>query len=567
MVRFFFFASAFLLFFTIYFHNIIEFDQDLGRHLLMGKIISETKTVPQTNLLSYSQTNFTYINSHWLSEVVFYQFSSRFGVVSLLYLKVAMMLAATMLTLFTAYKFSKNLTATAVALVILSPVLLERTEIRPEIFSYLFIAVFLFILFRQSGKGCNPYLWLLPALEALWVNVHIYFILGPVLVAIFLLRNKKLFLAFLLTCLATLFNPNGLSGALYPLRVFENYGYSIVENQNIFFLREMVFNPNIFYFGIAAGTFMVSIFLSFRRLLSYFPTFLLSLLIILPVIHIRSFPLTFLVELPVFALTLTHILGKGDFLKRTLLFKKSSFIVIVAAAIILNLLRSYRLASNQYYLSIDSSKRFGSEIVESGKGAADFVLTNKLKGPVFNNFDIGSYLDYRFYPTEKVFVDGRPEAYPKEFFQNLYIPMQSTAENFQKVDNVYKFNLIIFSHTDGTPWARSFLADIAQNKNFMMAYLDSYAVVFVGRETYPNLSVKIVEPKTYLDWLSFGQVAAVLSRTDVGQMALGKALQLAPESPAVNYALGAMYSQNPATAALGQQYLEKYRQKTRLILF
>lgn len=557
MVKFFFFASALLLFFTIYFHNIVEFDQDLGRHLLMGKIISETKTVPQINLLSYSQPNFTYINSHWLSEAVFYQLSSRFGVTSLLYLKVAVMLAATILTLWTAYKFSGNLAATALAFTIFAPVLLERTEIRPEIFSYLFIAIFVYVILLRP-----KFIWFLPVLEIFWVNLHIYFILGPVLIAAFLLRNKNLLPTFLLTILVTLVNPNSLSGALYPLRVFENYGYSIVENQNIFFLREVVFNPNIFYFGVAAAAFIVSISLSLRRLLSYSPTLLLSLLIVLPVIHIRSFPLLFLVELPVFAFTLAAIFPKHKILN-------SKF--LITAVIILTLFRSYRLVSNQYYLSIDSHKRFGTEITESGKGAADFVLANppagRLRGPIFNNFDIGSYLDYRLYPTEKVFVDGRPEAYPSEFFQDLYIPMQESAENFQKVDKIYKFNLIIFSHTDATPWARSFLANIAQNKDFAMAYLDSYAVVFVRREVYPNLVAKIIGPKTYLEWLSFGEAATILSRTDVGQEAIKRAYQLAPESPAANYALGAMYSQNPATASLGQQYLEKYRQKTRLILF
>lgn len=504
MIKWLFLGSVALFLFSIFFHNIIEFDQDLGRHLLMGKIITETGTVPQTNLLSYSQPNFTYINSHWLSEVTFYSAASRLGVVSLLYLKVAVMLAAFLFTVYTAYKFSGSLAATAVAVAFFSPVLLERTEIRPEIFSYLFIAIFLHILISYHVlriKYYGRFIWLLPIMEVVWTNSHIYFILGPVLVAVFYLQRiwesykgnknlgvslhntKYIILNAILVLGATLLNPNGLTGALYPLNVFNNYGYSIVENQNIFFLREVAFNPNIFYFGVAVLAFAASFLLTRFRL----PTicYLLAALVILPFLHIRSFPLLFLIELPVFAYALAQTKIKDDWKKW-----------IVVAVIGLTFLRTYRLVSNQYYLSIGSHKEFGAEIAESGKGAVDFVLANKLHGPIFNNFDVGSYLDYRLYPTEKVFIDGRPEAYSTKFFQNLYIPMQVTAENFAKVDDIFQFNLIIFSYTDATPWGQTFLQTIVKNEKFEMVYLDDYAVVFIRKGIFPEISKNIHPPKS-----------------------------------------------------------------------
>lgn len=490
MLKVLFFLSAAVLFFSLFFHNIIEFDQDLGRHLLTGKIIVETQQVPKTNLFSYTQPNFPFINSHWLSEVVFYLLANSAGIAALLYLKIAVMICTLGLVLLTAYRFSKNLAATALAFAIFAPVLLERTEIRPEIFSYLFIAVFLYVLLLKQ-----KFILLLPILQVFWVNMHIYFILGPVLIAAFVAKNRGYLPALLLTCLLTLVNPNGISGALYPLRVFANYGYSIVENQNIFFLREVVFNPNIFYFGIAAAAFIVSIFFSFRRLLSYSPALILSLLVALPFIHIRSFPLLFLIELPVFAFALANTKYKIlNFRGAEILHEVHNAKYILAAVILLTLFRSYRLASNQYYLSTGSNKRFGAEIKESGKGALDFVLVNKLHGPIFNNFDIGSYIDYRLYPTDKVFVDGRPEAYPAAFFQNLYIPMQETADNFEKVDEALNFNLVIFSHTDATPWGKAFLQNILKSPKFELVYLDDYTVVLVRKGVFSPIMKAINRP-------------------------------------------------------------------------
>lgn len=465
-----FFLTAALFLFTVYFHNVIEFNQDLGRHLLTGKIIWETRQVPLVNLYSYTYPNFPFINTHWLSEVIFF----LLGVSRLVFFKTLVMLAATLLTLFTAWRYSKNLSSTAVSFAFLAPVLLERTEIRPEIFSFLFVAIFLYVLMLRPKL-----LWLLVPLEILWVNLHIYFILGPVLVAIFCLSQRRLTLPALFVFLAPFVNPNGFSGAIYPFRVFSNYGYPIVENQNLFFLKDAIFNPNIGYFAIGTVAFVVSFLLAGRRSLTVF-NLLISSLAILSVIHIRSLPLLFFLELPIFAFNLGHL--------------KRYSTAIVGAAIILTLWRGVRLASNDYYQTLDSHKRFGADITERGRGAVDFVLANHLSGPIFNDFDIGSYLDYRLYPQERVFVDGRPEAYPAGFFQKIYIPMQQSPANFAVVDKLIKFNLIIFSRTDVTPWGQQFLNDIVRNDKFTLAYIDEAMVIFVRKETYPQVSAVGVPP-------------------------------------------------------------------------
>lgn len=487
-----FFGAALLLFFALFFHSIIEFDQDLGRHLLMGEIILETGNVPQVNFLSYTHPTFPFINSHWLSEVVFF----LVGVPGVLYLKILVLCSAFLLTLYTGLKYSKNLAATALGFLLFVPVLLERTEIRPEIFSYLFISIFVWILLLDKRK----LLWALPIVQLFWVNAHIYFILGPALTLIYAIakRNRQSIIIFMLCSLACLVNPNFISGAIYPLRVFDNYGYSIVENQNLFFLGEVTQNINITYFWIAAVSFVISWFVSKKITVI---NLLFSILIILPILHIRSFPLLFLILLPVFAFNLANS-------KISIKAIKPSYVVIFV--IVLTLTRFVRLATDDYYSSIDSQKRFGSEIHESGKGAVDFVLRNKLKGPVFNNFDNGSYLDYRLYPKEKVFVDGRPEAYPVSFFQNVYIPMQMTTENFNKVDEIYKFNTIIFAHSDITPWGSAFLTNIIQNNRWHLAYLDTHMVVFTKR----NIKPTIVRSDEYVDLLRLASVSSAFGWTE-----------------------------------------------------
>ena len=88
---------------------------------------------------------------------------------------------------------------------------------------------------------------------------------------------------------------------------------------------------------------------------------------------------------------------------------------------------------------------------------------------------------WKMYPEQKVFVDGRPEAYGQEFFDNIYKPMQMDQKIWEKYSKEYGINYIFFDHRDITPWARTFLARISQDKNWERVYVDEHAVIFLKR--------------------------------------------------------------------------------------
>ncbi|MDO8657194.1 MAG: hypothetical protein Q7K55_00530 [Candidatus Levybacteria bacterium] len=138
----------FIFLFTGFFHPITAITQDLGRHFLHGKIILETKQVPLTNLFSYTYPDFPFINLHWLSEVIFYITHQLVNYNGLLIFSTIIVLAAFSFVYF--YKFKK---ANAFALAIISflyiKILFERTDIRPEIFSFLFLSIFIVILYKN----------------------------------------------------------------------------------------------------------------------------------------------------------------------------------------------------------------------------------------------------------------------------------------------------------------------------------------------------------------------------------------------------------------------------------
>ncbi|MCL4365723.1 hypothetical protein M1437_00670 [Patescibacteria group bacterium] len=534
-----FFAFSFL------FRTDFSFDQDLGRHLKLGEIIWQTKNVPKTNLFSYTNPDFPFINTHWLFEVFAFITSQTLGLQALLFIKLIIFLVAVWLIL---RLIPKGNTALLLPVgFIFFHLLRERLELRPEIFSFLFTAGTYFIL-EKYLRGPTKLIFLLPLIQLLWINTHIYFFVGLGLQAIFLAhlgyqylrfhleggKLKLLTIIFVLSVTASLVNPNGLSGLLYPLNVNGNYGYTIAENQTMFLLESINFyNPNFLFVKLCLGLIILLLIASFLRKRFEFKNILIIAFgTALALLNIRSFPYLVFLSMPAVLLNMVAI-------------KPNRFTYLLSSffALLLILESIYYLNGN-YYLIHDSNNRPSLKLMESSKQAMDFVINNDLPGPIYNNFDIGSYIIYRGFPKIKVFADGRPEAYPKEFFSQIYIPTQSDYSKFKELENQVKFQTIIFSHTDQTPWGKAFLASVVKDDTWKIAYLDDFMIVLVKEGVVSEKNLKIIDlsklngsdfkfdnPRSYLNLslflLNTGNQNSALSFTS-------SALKLFPQSPFAN---------------------------------
>ncbi|MBP8591017.1 hypothetical protein KBI33_00925 [Candidatus Shapirobacteria bacterium] len=243
--KFFWLILSLILVFIFYFHTTTrEWSQDLGRHLRLGEVISKEHYLPRTNLFSYTSPDFPFTNHHWLAEVVFYQVFSLGGDRALVAFKVLLFLLAFGIIFFLVVD-EENAFLSFTALLLPLLVFRERTDVRPEIFGFFFFALYL-LVFAKSHRGEKRWLYLLPICQAFWVNAHLSFVFGDLLLVAYffsLWREKKLFsrqsIPVVLAILANLVNPYGLRGALAPFLIWENYGYEIAENQSIFFFGRL----------------------------------------------------------------------------------------------------------------------------------------------------------------------------------------------------------------------------------------------------------------------------------------------------------------------------------------
>ena len=242
------FVLLFSLLAVFLIHNFDSIGQDIGRHLKIGEIIWQTKEVPKVNLFSFTEPDFPFLNHHWLSGVIFYFLFLLAGFSGMIIFKIIILLASFFLIFYISAK-KGNFWLAAIFSIPAIFILSERTDVRPEIFSYFFTALFLYLLFSfADNPKSKKIFWLIP-LQIIWVNLHIYFFIGPAMVLGFLaekiIRNRKniknnplikrlssiIFLLFA----ACFLNPAGWKTVFYPLNIFKNYGYDVAENKSPFF--------------------------------------------------------------------------------------------------------------------------------------------------------------------------------------------------------------------------------------------------------------------------------------------------------------------------------------------
>ncbi|MFH1477046.1 MAG: tetratricopeptide repeat protein [Verrucomicrobiota bacterium] len=277
----------------------ISFTEDLGRHLLLGKIIVAAGHVPDTNLLTYTCPDFPFINHHWLSEVVFYFLHCASGLNGLILFKALLMCAALALAM-RAVPLERASPLVGLAAVLAAVALGYRAHIRPELFTYFGVALYGWLIAREISalnhrkfnlaaggvapgpsssrpavialfSGFNLRWAVLIAYGWFWANAHIYFVFGLGMIFIYWLacwRRNWLNAGNAVTpgqerCVATflrawpraetiglfaligvsLINPNGWRGLFYPLWIFGNYGMAITENASPLNYWETVLNP------------------------------------------------------------------------------------------------------------------------------------------------------------------------------------------------------------------------------------------------------------------------------------------------------------------------------------
>ena len=218
-----------MLFGVFIFCFIRQTDPDWWWHLRIGHDIWAAKAIPTVDTYSFTRAGQPFIAHEWLFEVLTYLGLQAFGYSGLV-LGMALLVTAT-------YTVHYLLLRAVGAGRVLSGLLVAWTlvlsfmaiTLRPHLFTLLFLSIELWCLYLYRA-GHRRFIWLLPPLTILWVNLHGAWIMGLGTLALFIvgewlngrihkepipLRHALLALAGMLA--AAVVNPEGPALLLYPL--------------------------------------------------------------------------------------------------------------------------------------------------------------------------------------------------------------------------------------------------------------------------------------------------------------------------------------------------------------
>jgi hypothetical protein len=463
---------------------------DLGRHLMNGKIFLETRSPIRTNYYSYTQPGLPVVNHHWGSGVIFYLVFLGTGYTGLSLFNILVLTAT--LYLFYRMAVARSDIPTALFITMLAlPMAASRAEVRPEIFSNLFAGILLLLMERYRERGITlKNGWVVPLLMVAWVNLHIFFLMGIFIQTVYMLdsllrRDKVRFRGFAallaFSALACLLNPSGIRGFIEPFLIFREYGYRIVENQSVFFIIER-FQSNSLYYHFLLTIVLFAAVILFRmirerkKLSADAPV--IALLLVFAVFGtamIRGIPLYGFFFIPVMSGSVSRLLERHTAPSARLVVRRT----FLAAGIALIL--AALLSRNLYFSAVNPATGLGWDTREDAP--VRFFSASGIKGPVFNNYDIGGYLIFHLFPSERVFVDNRPEAYTVPFFRDIYEPMQASEDKWREMDRRYRFNVIFFYRLDNTEFAQPFLIRRLRDPAWAPVFVDDRTLILLKNNT------------------------------------------------------------------------------------
>ncbi|MCJ7490620.1 MAG: hypothetical protein MUP15_00415 [Dehalococcoidia bacterium] len=407
-------------------------DPDFWWHLRTGKLIVESG-IPRHDPFSWTAAGKAWVTHEWLSEVIIYGVESTLGYVG----NVLLFGATTCAALLLMYALGRRLGAGTKPLVLLALVamlVLPRfVAVRPQEFTWLLFAVFVYVLQRHDEGDAMP-LWVLPLLMALWVNLHLGFFYGLMVVGLWILvqvfrhartEPSKLRAPLMVAggcLLATLLNPNGPEILAYPAQYMQGTADRslIVEWQRPDFTSP--FNAPI----VLTLVLLAVSLLSRRRPLLWL---LSAASVALSLEAARNLPFAVLLLLPVAgSAAADHWRLASRERDSGMRFRTLPGVALVGglAACLLVIAPSFGASLSGFRPSSDGYPAAGAAFVDSHYRGARLL----------NEYSWGGYLIDRLYPSTSVFIDGREEFYGETIFGD-YIRIRTVDEGWEALLSQY----------------------------------------------------------------------------------------------------------------------------------
>ena len=394
-------------------------DPDIWWHLKTGEYIAASKSVPHTDLFSYTRAGQPWVAHEWLCDLLIYGLYHAAGWGGLIVVFAAIVCAA----FFLLYRRCAEDPYVSGVLVLFggwTTAPLWGWGARPQIVSFFFTSLWLLLL-ERSERDLKLLWWTLP-LTLLWVNLHAGFALGLVLLVLFLAgeflehvlaaapksifpsRLRAIAITLLLDLLLVPLNPNGATMYRYPFETLRSHAMQS-------FIAEWA-SPNFHssnyspFFLLVLATVAALAWSRIRVRPRDMVLLLVSLFAALT--SIRMIPLFVLVGLPILSGSVKEWAGPIRPSPRAPAAVFLNAVILVAMAGFVG----FRIAQVVHRQPDAEAEHFPA-------AAVAYLQAHGIRGPIFNHYDWGGYLVWKLYPDTRVFIDGRADLYGDLLLQDF----------------------------------------------------------------------------------------------------------------------------------------------------
>jgi tetratricopeptide (TPR) repeat protein len=554
--RFFFYGALGILGFV--FSCFTVYNTDFGFSIRMGESLVQQRTIPTETIFLEKSIPRATPDDKWLFHVLFYFFYTMGGIGALVFFRICLVEFFVFLLYGTFRRFLKEESS----LLLTMGVLLgcsEQLMIRASLVSMLFFALFLWILSRRPFRFSSGVI--LVFLLGIWANFHAYFVLGQALffwsmgVGIFFKDSfkpqQRVLLCVGALCLP-LVNPQGWRQYQFPLEIF----YRLMAKSEFYqgTLSELV-SPWAYedfptwmiwvYQGFAVLGFLGFVWRLrssyreegyFRSLGWFLGFFLFSLLVRKNVVLFLMVASVVLAEHGAFfALRYPRILERffGGWKSVGLVFLIYGYVF-------------WLVSTNTLYLEEGRQQRVGWGLSPQvfPEKALDYALRHELPLPLFNTYEIGSYLVYRAFPQSHLrpFILTDYGSGGLELVQRYQEILQADLKKIPE-----GFQTFILKHSSGQ--GQALIRQLLYSPEYEWVYGDEIALIFVHRSfkgRFPQeLHLELTESFKSVWWcreipwkaFNLANLYALMGTSEANRQARSYYEQVLAESPGYGKAL------------------------------
>jgi hypothetical protein len=444
-------------------------DSDYYWHVVAGRIIATTGSVPHVDPFSFTWTGQPWTMHEWLGELLIYWLVSAFGAGVATFVFGVLSIGGPLVVAGALRRLNVPMRSLIVPTALVAYIFASYATIRPQVISWLFLGILLSVLLTlRPEQRWRP--WLLVPFFVLWANIHgLYVVGGGVLgvYVVFTLLGRtpmapvrgRMLTVLALSFLGSMLTPAGPAGLLYPLRYVDagDWGLAhIAEWQS----------PNFHDISQLGLLLLIgAVLLNGMRATPGWVQLTTVIAVVAALLATRNAPLAALLSLPTQALgvadrwplrPLKRPIPERVQLGRRLMELAVGVVVVIAAVVIIPRLPPV----------VDAS----SVARHFPVAAVDRLVEIEPDARVFAEYGWGGYVINRLYDSGgRVFVDGRNDMYSEQIL-NDYSHLRNADDGWQDLLDRYRVQAILLP--SGAPLVRA-----TKGEGWCVAYRDDVAVL------------------------------------------------------------------------------------------